>query len=230
YLRYGPEIKTFPRAKGKINFLTSFVDLHFNNLDRPAYPNAGNVFGIEAGINYNQHPDYTYSDGVSEEVHDFPDFDKKTYYTIKYNSAHYLPINRHSIFLKVHSGMHFGNKQPLLNDFLIGGNNPILRNQILFPGFRANSVYSSSVVASQIGFQYNFSKKFIANMVAGYLKYDFIKTNFIFEEDHTRSDVFGMGLTGVYQSLIGPLEGSVMYNEINNKFSPLFNIGYSLNF
>src|SRR5699024_7637101 len=104
YLRYGPEIKTFPRAKGKINFLTSFVDLHFNNLDRPAYPNAGNVFGIEAGINYNQHPDYTYSDGVSEEVHDFPDFDKKTYYPIKYNSAHYLPINRHSIFLKVQIG------------------------------------------------------------------------------------------------------------------------------
>lgn len=230
YLKYSPEIKTFPRAKGNINFLTTFADLHFNNLDSPIYPNKGNIIDVEVGINYNQHPNYHYSDGVSEEVRHFPEFDKKAYYTIKYYSAHYLPVHKHSFFLKIHSGMHFGNKQPLLNDFIVGGNNPVMRNQILFPGFRANGVYSSSVIAPQVGFQYNVSKKFLITALSSYLKYDFIKSNIIIEGTDHKNSVWGLGLAAGYKSFIGPLEAVFMYNDINNKISPVFNIGYSLNF
>ena len=230
YLKYSPEIKTFPRAKGNTNFLTTFIDLHYNNLDSPAYPNKGNVVDIEVGINYNQHPNYHYSDGISEEIHHFPEFDKKAYYSIKYYSAHYLPVYKHAFFLKIHSGMHFGNKQPLLNDFIVGGNNPVMRNQILFPGFRANGIYSSSVVAPQVGFQYNVSKKFLLTALSSYLKYDFIKTNIIIDETNLKDSVWGFGLVAGYKSFIGPLEAAFMYNDINNKLSPVFNIGYSLNF
>lgn len=230
YLKYSPEIEVFPRAYGKINFLTGFVDLHFNNLNSPSYPSSGNVIDIEAGINYNQQPNYTYNDGSSTTPHHSPIFSKKEYYTIKYYSAHYFPVNKHSIFFKLHSGMHFGNKQPFLNDFIVGGNDLVIRNQILFPGFRTNSIFSSSVIAPQVGLHYSVTKKLVVTATSSFLKYDFIKSNIIIDENHGNSSVWGVALAAGYRSFIGPLEAIFMYNDINNNISPSFNIGYSLNF
>ncbi|WP_417371009.1 patatin-like phospholipase family protein [Gelidibacter japonicus] len=230
YLKYSPEIETFPKVYGKINFLTGFVDLHFNNLNSPSYPNSGNIIDFEAGVNYNQHPDFKYDDGNSATPQSSPLFSKKAYYSIKYYSAHYLPVNKHSLFFKLHSGMHFGNKQPFLNDFIVGGNDLVIRNQILFPGFRTNSIFSSSVIAPQVGLHYSVTKKLVVTATSSFLKYDFIKSNIIIDENHGNSSVWGVALAAGYRSFIGPLEAIFMYNDINNNISPSFNIGYSLNF
>lgn len=228
YLKYTPEIKVYPIIKGHVNFLTSFLDLHFNNLESPVYPNYGNSVDVEVGFNYGIHPTYKYNDGMDTRYS--PEFENKNYYTLKYYSAHYFPIDKHSIFLKLHSGIHFGNKQPMLNDFFVGGNQKVIRNQILFPGFHSNSIYSSSVASTQLGFQYNYSKKFVLSAITSYLKYDFVKSNVGIDKGYDKDALWGFAFAAGFKSFLGPIEAIFMYNEINNKVLPSFNLGYSLNF
>lgn len=228
YLKYTPKIKTTPEATGRTHFFTSYVDLHFNNLEGPSYPNKGNNVDFEIGFNYDQHPDFNYFDGTETYTQNAAQFSKQAYFTLRYYSAHHFPVGKNSVFLKLNSGVHLGNKQPLMNDFIIGGNNSVLRNQVLFTGFRANAVSSSSVVSPQAGFQYNLGRKLVGNAIVNYLKYDFIKSNYA--PGPRRDSVWGMALLVGYNSMIGPLEAVFMYNDLNNKLAPSFNIGYSLNF
>ncbi|TWI18808.1 patatin-like phospholipase family protein [Sphingobacterium siyangense] len=229
YLKYKPKIKTVLEAEGELGFVTSFANLRFDNRENNSYPNSGNKIDVEVGFNYAQHADFTYDDGTTSGTQHQDSFGKKPYFSLRYYSSHHLPVGKHSFFLKLNSGIHFGNKQPVLNDFIIGGNNAVIRNQILFAGFRANAVSSSSVISPQLGFQYNFGANLVANAIVNYLKYDFVKTNYIIDANR-KNAVLGAGLAIGYKSFIGPLEAVFMYNNISDKIVPSFNIGYALDF
>lgn len=228
YLKYSPQIKTYPQLKGNSRFITSFLDLHFNNLEMPIYPNYGNIIDIEFGVHYAINSTYHFKENLETQY--TPEFKNKPYYTVKYSSAHYLPVGKHAIFLKLNTGIHFGNKQPLLNDFIIGGNTNVMRNQIPFPGFSAGSIYSSSVFSTQLGFQYNLSQKFVLTGISSFLKYDFISSDIQLQDSNRESSVAGIAMVVGYKSFLGPIEAMVMYNSINHKVSPGFSLGYSLNF
>ncbi|WP_312322705.1 hypothetical protein, partial [Soonwooa sp.] len=131
-------------------------------------------------------------------------------------------------FMKINSGIQLGNKIPSMNYFLIGGTNTELRNQILFSGFRVNSIQSSSVISPQIGFRYTIANSLYASICANYLLYDFVKSN-LSANSHAKS-IYGTALRLGYNSFIGPIDVSFMMNNIKKSISPNINIGYSLNF
>src|SRR5690625_7370992 len=79
-------------------------------------------------------------------------------------------------------GLHFGNRHPFVNDFLVGGNDFVIRNQILFPGFRLNGISTSSAFMGQIGMRINFSSKFSLGAGPSFLWYDIIGSNIRSEE------------------------------------------------
>lgn len=227
FLRYNPEIQTLPEAKGRINFLNSYFALHYNDLKTPYNPHFGNFIHFETGIHYNQNPNVSFNNGTEVQYSDRQKV--KNYATLKYYSAHYIPVYKHTVFLKLNSGIHFGNKLPFMNDFLIGGNNFVARNQILFSGFRLNAISSSSVVTAQTGYRYNFSPRFSLSAASSVLAYDFVKTNFEYPSRPPKTAI-GFDLTAGYRSFVGPIEVSIMYNSINDKIITTFNVGYSLNF
>lgn len=228
YLKYSPEIKIFPQMKGNSRFATTFIDLHFNNLEAPMYPNRGNAINIEVGVHYSFNSNYDIME--TEETAYTSQYYNQANYTVKFNSAHYLPVGKHALFLKLNSGIHFKDKQPLFNNFIIGGNTNEFRNQVLFPGFSAGSIFSSSVFSSQVGFQYNLTQKFVLSAASSFLKYDFISSNTMIENVNRDNSVMGLSITAGYKSFLGPIETIFMYNSINHKIAPSFSLGYSLNY
>lgn len=226
-MKFSPKIEDALQANGSINFFNPFAILKFNNLDTPHFPNSGSFVDFEGGFVFNQNTKFTYNE-TTETTHDnASEFGSKSYFTLKLNSAVYFPLDKNAIFLKLNSGIHFGNKIPLMNNFLIGGINTELRNQVLFSGFRVNAKSSSSVFSPQIGFRYTVAKNFYATLSANYLLYDFIKENV--NSDKSNS-VFGSAITFSYNSFLGPIDASFMFNSLNKSISPNFNIGYSFNF
>lgn len=226
-LRYKPEIQSPVRPKGKVKFLNSYLGLKWNNQDAPYNPHRGNKMDVEFGWIYNQNSKFTTDhkdDGV--ETLDFPDRD---YFTFRYYSAHYLPVRRHTFYYKMNWGLHFGNKHPFVNDFLVGGNDFVIRNQILFPGFRLNGISTSSAFMGQMGMRVNFSSKFSLAAGPSILWYDFIGSN-IKAPDQPKRTIGGLNLTAGYESIIGPIEVTLMHNTINNRVTTSFNLGYSMNF
>lgn len=227
FLNFNPEIKSLPEAKGSLNFLNSYFTLKYNSLDASFNPFSGNIINFEAGIHHNQNPAFSYTDVSSEGGLTDDDFKIKNYFTLRYYSGHYIPVKKHTVFLKVNSGIHFGNKLPYMNDFIVGGNNFVVRNQILFSGFRLNALSSSSVFSSQLGFRYNFTPRLSLAAASSFLLRDFVPNNFRVQG---ASSVLGFDLTAGYKSFVGPIEISLMYNSINSKIISTFNVGYSLNF
>lgn len=227
YLKYNPEIQTSAEARGKTNFLNSYFTAKYNTLDAAYNPRKGNIVNFELGVHYAQNPKFSYFDGTENK--EFSDAQVKNYGTLRYYSAHYLPLYKHTGFFKLNAGVHFGNKLPYLNSFLVGGNNFVFRNQVLFSGFRLNAVSSSSVLTGQLGYRYHFTPKLSLAAASSMLVYDFVSTNYHLETQKTKT-VLGFDLTAGYRSVIGPIEISVMYNSINDRLTTTFNVGYSLTF
>src|SRR5690606_39004362 len=167
--------------------------------------------------------------GASDDGQRPPEALVKDYLSLRYHSAHYIPVARHTLYFKLNSGMHFGHNYPFLDQFLIGGSNLVTRNQVLFPGFRVNGLTTSSAAATQLGLTFNISPKFSISAGSSGLFIDFITTNYEVP-DQVKSPIAGFNLTAAYDTFIGPIEIALMYNTINHKVISGFNLGYSMNF
>ncbi|WP_177199799.1 patatin-like phospholipase family protein [Flexibacter flexilis] len=229
YLKYIPIIQTPQEAEGKINFVNSYAELKYNTLDAAYNPNAGSIVQAEAGVNFNQNPQFRYNDGNTILTEKSPAFSTKPYVTFRYYSAHYVPVYSHTIFLKVNSGIHLGNKLPMLNYFAVGGNNFVARNQVIFSGFRLNSLSSASVVAAQMGYKYKIAPSWFVSAGASWLWHDFVNNNLDIPSQKNGTAI-GLDLTVGFRSVIGPIETSFIYNSINDRIIASFNVGYSFNF
>ncbi len=228
WLTYNPEIQSVVRPKGTMNFLNSYLLVEFNNQDQAYNPHRGNKINLEMGWTYNQNLKFSYTE--ENEADPQPvEVVNNNYPTLRYSSHHYLPVNRHTLYFKLNAGMHFGNKLPYLNSFMVGGNNIVTRNQILFPGFRVNGLSTSSAATAQFGLTINFTSKFSLSAGASALMHDFISGNFE-APDQTSESVGGINLTAGYNTFLGPIEIALMYNTINQKVITGFNLGYSMNF
>lgn len=228
YLTYHPEVQDINRPKGRANFITPHFNLKFDNQDAAYHPLRGNEISIEIGKVFNQHPKFTYR----EDVNSTPkllQFEQNNFLSVKYFSAHYLSVKKSTLFAKLNAGMHFGNQLPYIYNFLAGGTNFVTNNQILFSGFRVNGISTSSAVSSQLGFRQNISSKFSASVGFNALWYDFINSN-IKVPGQTGHFATGVNLTSGYESWLGPLEITLMYNSVSDRVIVAFNLGYSLNF
>lgn len=226
-LSYNPQIKTTPEIKGNIRFLNTFISLKMNTLDVSFNPSRGNLINFEGGLVHKQKTKFDFSRLSDEGILHADDYKLKNYASLKYYSAHYFPLKKHTGFIKLNSGIHFGNAIPLMNDFLVGSNNFVARNQILFSGFRLNAISSSSVFTGQMGYRLNFTSKLSLSAAGSVLLHDFVSENY---KSNSSGSVLGLDLTAGYRSFMGPIEVSLMYNSINNRLVSTFNVGYSLNF
>lgn len=228
YLTYRPEIQSALRPRGRTDLLNSYLTFKVNTQNAAYNPDHGNKINFELGWTFNQHPRFSHKDSETGMIHPL-DIQTTDYLTLRYYSAHYAPIGKHALYLKLNMGMHFGHQLPYLNSFMVGGNNFTTRNQILFPGFRLNGVSSSSAVTMQAGFRARLSTKFSLAAGPGILWYDFISSNYRVPDQPPKT-AGGLILTAGYDSIIGPIEISMMYNTINERITSAFNLGYSMNF
>ncbi|NMH26891.1 patatin-like phospholipase family protein [Flavobacterium silvaticum] len=221
---YKPTIKSQVQASGNVAFLNTYLFLEHNTLNALIYPNKGRRVFVKAGIIYNQLPDFAiYQDDELIATEEDEIFGDDAYTQIKISLEQYIPINEHAIFARVQSGMNFNYKQILMNDFRIGGLNNVVRNQITFAGLSEASIFSSSVVSAQFGYQHAVTNNFYLTGIVNGLWYDFVKSNLTVNRD---TNGVGYSLTAGYRTFLGPLEASMTYSDLNEKVLPYFNVGY----
>ncbi len=228
YLTYHPEVQDINRPKSRANFITPYFNLKFNNQDAAYHPKRGNKISLEVGKVFNQHLKFTYKEDVNSEPKPLQ-FDQNNFLSIKFFSSHYLSIKKSTLFVKLNAGVHDDNLLPYIYNFSVGGANFATHNQVLFPGFRVNGISTSSALSSQLGFRQNISSKFSSSVGFNTLWYDFVHSN-IKVPGQTGNFTTGVNLTLGYETWLGPLEVTLMYNSISGRVIAAFNLGYSLNF
>lgn len=228
YTIYEPKIISAIEAEGNIHYLNSYVTLQHNTLNTQIYPNRGRYLFIKAGIVYDQSLDFTiYQEGnVVATNDDYQFFSSDPYTQIRVSFEQYFPVNKSAFFIQLQSGMNFNYKQAIMNDFIVGGLNEVIRNQVTFSGLPEASIFTASALSVKVGYQQAITNNlFIIGKVNG-LYYDFVKSNFMF--DATPSQGIGYSITGGYRTFLGPIEASLMYSDFNKKILPYFNLGYIL--
>ncbi|MGK4567758.1 hypothetical protein [Flavobacterium sp. 3HN19-14] len=223
---YDPEGTSSLVAEGNLHFLNSYFTLQYNDLNASLYPIKGTRFNVQAGVVYSQRSHYTiYNKDEIVATQDSPFFDSNPYTQLRLSLEHYIPTGSDALFLQLQSGMNFNYHQAIMNDFVIGGLNNIIRNQVNFAGLPEASVFTSSVVSLQVGYQHEIiNNLYLTGKING-LWFDFIKSNY---RINSTSRGMGYALTGGYKTLFGPIEASLMYSDLNHKILPYFNIGYVL--
>lgn len=223
---YRPKITSALQVKGSVMYLNTYMLLQHNTLNTPLYPNTGRRIHLKGGIVYNQRPDFDiYMNENIIATQASPFFSPKAYTQFKVALEQYIPIQKHALLFQVQSGLNFNYKQVMMNDFMIGGLNNTVRNQVTFSGLAEGSIFSASVVSAKIGYQYCIADNLYLITKVNGLYYDFIKSNY---RIHGESTGIGCSVTGAYRTFLGPVEASLMYSDINKKVLPYFNIGYIL--
>ncbi|HEY4155967.1 MAG TPA: patatin-like phospholipase family protein [Puia sp.] len=220
WLRYKPSISSTLVFKGTNDFLTSYVYLKHNSLDKPVYPRKGVKTELEGDWVYQQNPDI--------QLH-FNNLDMDTvasrspYPRLLFHFESYTPLSsRSTLLFNLQSGINFRYNNNIMNEFSIGGLTSSFHNQITFAGLREGSFYSASVAATQLGFRYQlFNNIFLTGRA------NMLFNNFVSKAQFYNSPDFlsGYALTFTYNFALGPLEISAMYCDQWKRVMGYLNIG-----
>lgn len=224
---YDPKITSRAQVKGGAIYLNTYLLLQYNTLNKPLYPTKGTKLYFKGGLIYNQIADFDlYYDGQVIANQDSEPFSFRPYTQVRLNYEQYFPVWDNAFLVQLQTGMNFNYKQAMINDFVVGGLNNVIRNQVTFAGLPEASIYTASVVSAQAGYQHElFSNLFLTGKVNA-LWYDFIDNNFLLNSRIRHG--LGGSLTLGYRTFLGPIEASLMYSDMNHQVLPYFNIGYIL--
>lgn len=228
YIAYEPKIISQIEAKGNSRFFNSYFILQHSSLNAPLYPNRGRQLFVKFGVVYDQKLDFTiYQDGNIVASNDNQNFFSSDPYTqLKIAFEQYIPVNKSAFFMQLQSGMNFNYKQAIMNDFVVGGLNDVIRNQVTFAGLPEASIFTASVASLKLGYQQAITNNLFLIAKVNGIYYDFIKSSFQLNTIKTHG--IGYSLTGGYRTFLGPIEASLMYSDFNKKVLPYFNLGYVL--
>lgn len=133
-----------------------------------------------------------------------------------------LPLGKLTFIPQAYVAGFFGEKPdaPVISRIFIGG--PILvngiSNHIPFIGMRPFDDTGNGAIVFRADFQYEMWKRNYLIFRINALKTDGFAT--------LRGYDVGMGLTYAYESVIGPIEGTVSWSRVNNQIGGFINIGY----
>lgn len=218
-----PSISSHIILQGKTNFVTTFVFVRHNSLNRSIYPKKGINFYVEADRVARQHPDISYSINGFPVLNTDSAFGSGQYNRVLMHVESYVPLSSRSVFM-VHaqSGVNFRNNESVLNDFFIGGLTSLFRNQVTFAGLKEGSVYTPDYATLQLGLRYQlFNNTYVIGR-ANALVNNFVPKGTVYR---TPGFYSGYALTFAYNFALGPLELSAMYSDQSRKVRTYVNIG-----
>jgi len=225
YGRFRPEITSQLQLDGRINQINSYLTYEANTLDAVAYPKHGHKLDLEVGYVYAQHPRFTVLSGDAViGTEKSPAFSFKPYQHSRLNYEQYLPVSRRQTLLaQVQVGLNLNYKQAIANDFVVGGLNSVIRNQITFAGLPEASLYTGSVAVGLLGYRFGLTPNIYLTAKANTLYQGFVSNS---ARPQSASWIHGGSMTLGINSLLGPIEASLMYSNVSRKLLPYFNIGF----
>ena len=224
WIQYRPIVHTDYEFNGRNRFLNTYLYVRSNTFDRAVLPHRGWKVDGEIGFIYHQSPEVqVFIDGKEVGNIDSLGISFNDYKQIKLNVEGYVPLPKRFTFSTLfQSGLSLKYGQNLFNDFIVGGLNPIFRNQILFAGLPEGSIFTSNLSALQLGLRYQMFGSFYVTARANGMIYDFmdVENNFI-----KPKFLSGSALSLTYNFALGPLEVSAIYSNESKKLGANVNIG-----
>ena len=225
YLHYNPSLSNADmQVRGGLNLLSLYTSLKLNTLSSTVYPQRGAKIDLEGGKYLNQSEGltfYTKQNIITNK--DSLNLGFGNYFYAKANIEHYFKATtRLNIFTKFQAGINFTRSETPLNGYFIGGLANNIRNQIVFAGLNEGTVISGSVAAGMLGLRYQLYPSSYIIGRGNILYYDFIKGSTVLSNSKFLT---GYALSFGYNSLLGPLEISVMYSDQTGKLASYFSLG-----
>ncbi len=210
YNKLSPDLGSSYIVNTDTESLNYFAYLKLDTLDRYYYPRSGLQFNLEAAI-------------ITDEI---PVRDKDNYADFKKFTAEFLaviPFHRYvSFMLSARGGAILGNNIPYGYLLYMGGLYTFSRDSFSFPGMHFLEMSGRNAIVFQTGLQLEPWKNIIIlpRGAAGRTEDRFRELFSDFKYIYT------CGMTLAYNSLIGPVEVTGMYNLKSKQFIAYFNIGF----
>jgi NTE family protein len=221
YINYDPSITSSLDFKGDNNFITNYVFLRSNTLNRTAYPSRGLKFEAEADHVFEQSPRVQYF--ASAQTRNDSSFSETPYQRFLINFDQYTPIaERYTLQVHAQAGLNLHYHNNIMNEFSIGGLTDQFHNQVTFAGLREGTFYSASVAEVMLALRYQLFSNVLLTGKANVLFNNFIDKSSFFT---TPDFLSGYALTFTYNFALGPLELSAMYSDQSHTFLGYLNIG-----
>jgi NTE family protein len=223
FLNINPRYESVAVLRGNGNQLNSYFYFAINSQDRKLYPHRGVDMQLETGGVYHQQTGYRiYKDGTEVMPGDYG-YKFNNYHRTLFQMKYSVPFSRVStVQLQLGGAANFTHQQGLINAFLLGGLNNVVRNQLPIVGLREAEITTSSAATVQLSYQYEFMRNTYAIPRVGVALYDFLG-----DVSAKYKYMSGYGLTGGYASFLGPIEGSVMYCDQDGRLRMYVNIGFN---
>ena len=225
YGRFAPEIASRLQLDGRISLLNSYLFYEENTLNAVAYPTHGHKIDAEYGWAYQQRPAFKVLDDTTViGTEQSADLSFRPYEHSRLNAECYLPLSkRATLLLQAQAGLNRHYQQAIANDFVVGGLTSGLRNQLTFAGLPEAGLYTGSAAVGLVGYQYAVAPKIFVVAKANALYHDFLAND---ARPQPARMIYGGSLTLGLNSLLGPIDVSLMYSDATKKLLPYFNIGF----
>ncbi len=220
-----PQIETGRYYNGFNNFFSAYGFWQFNNLTKPQYPKKGTIAELKVAYVFGLHPNFDiYEDGVLIGNTNESQVPYGNYFRLTGWVNNTAPVSRSWAWSsRIQWGMNLGENESLLNNFILGGMNTTVHNQVVFAGLKEGEILSESVAAVHTGPRYNPFNNFFITLQGSLMAYDFVQKN---ASAPSVKWVTGSGLTLAYDLPIGPIEFTLMYTGATGGLRSYFNFGF----
>jgi NTE family protein len=135
-----------------------------------------------------------------------------------------IPIQRkHFLTLQGEADANINASQFVFQDFVVGGLQPVIRNQVVFAGLSDAAMRTNSLAKASVNWRYQFAGSFYTGVTANIMYHSFLKEQFYRPASKFLS---GAALTFGVDTPIGPLELSFMYSDNSGILKNYVNIGF----
>lgn len=224
WLNYEPVITSGTELKGSNNFVTTYLYLAYNSLDKAVFPRRGIRLETEAGWVSQQHAGVRFlKDGQPSTDPSIPAISTSAYARGSLLLDAYTSLSkRTTLLMNLQTGVNFNYSNNVMNEFVVGGLTKTFRNQLTFAGLEEGSLYTPAVMAFQGGLRYLiFNNSYITGR-ANVLFNNYISKSAYFTNPDFMS---GYSLSFAYNFALGPLEISAMYCDQTGKVQSYINLG-----
>ncbi len=218
-----PKIAPDVSTEGANTYLQTYLYYRHNTLNKRNFSTRGWLVESNLGFIYSQHPTaITFKDGTAVEKSDT--LNLNTYTTFHVKVENFLPLARKfTLLTQFNTAINFSESDAYLNYFNIGGINDFVRNQITFAGLPEYAVNTHSVSVMMLGLQWQLTRSLYTTLRLNAAVYDYLTDD---RSISVEEYLTGASLSIGYDSGIGPISISTMYNAQSDKVYGYVNIGF----
>jgi NTE family protein len=225
-VKFTPTLESDNAIIGRNNFGKLYGFFQINTLDRSIFPEAGVEIYAEMGNLYNHHQRIRYLEQGREIKPDVPmTLAEHNYLQFRFKGSFYKKLSPlFTMSSHIEAGHTPIQQGDLFNSFYIGGIKNMYRNQMPFPGLLDFNTTANSALGVVVDLRTNLTNSIFLTGEVGVMS-----TQFIDPYTNLKStDLFtGSTITISYNSILGPLEFSLLYSEETKKVNTYVNFGFS---